>query len=235
MYIIYLNNISILPKKVSASQKKDFLRLFRNGKDIKEIANIHKFSVNTITSKLKSQLDKEEFKEIKLNNLRKSTKDSTKNNKNKSTFIRKNFPEDDFPLIDKDNKKLSEEVIDDNDAFFEIAPINDEFDFEKRREFTTEPLVNIKFPETLYMLVDKNIELTPKMLKDYPQWCFMPEDDLKRMTLEIFDDQKYAKKICSKNQKLIKVPNPNVFSLVAKFLKNKGISRIIFNDLLLSI
>jgi len=224
-----------LPKKVSASQKKDFLRLFRSGKDIKEIANIYKFSANTITSKLKSQLDKEEFKEIKLNNLTKSTKDSTKNNKNKSKLHIKNFPEDNLPLNDQEIKKLSEGVIDENNAFFEIAPINDEFDFEKRREFTTEPLVNIKFPETLYMLVDKNIELTPKMLKDYPQWCFMPEDDLKRMTLEIFDDQKYAKKICSKNQKLIKVPNPNVFSLVAKFLKNKGISRIIFNDLLLSI
>ncbi len=235
MYIMYINNKPILPKKVSASQKKDFLRLFKNGKDIKEIANIHKFSAITITSKLKSLLDKEEFKEIKLNNLRKSTKDSKKSNKNKSKFNRKNSPEYNFPLINQDIKKSSEGVIDENDAFFEIAPINDEFDFEKRREFTTEPLVNIKFPETLYMLVDKNIELTPKMLKDYPQWSFMPEDDLKRMTLEIFDDQKYAKKICSKNQKLIKVPNPNVFSLVAKFLKNKGISRIIFNDLLLSI
>ena len=62
MYIIHINNKSILPKKVSASQKKDFLRLFRNGKDIQEIANIHKFSVFTITSKLKSQLDEEAFK-----------------------------------------------------------------------------------------------------------------------------------------------------------------------------
>ena len=224
-----------MPKKVSASQKKDFLRLFRNGKDIKEIANIYKFSINTITLKLKSQLDNEEFKEIKLNNLKKSIKDSQKNNKNKSEDYKNNYPKDRSSLINKDIIKSSEIVVNDNDAFYEIVPINGEFDFEKRKEFTTEPLVNIKFPETLFMLVDKNIELTPKMLKDYPQWSFMPEEDLKRMTIEIFDDQKYAKKICSKNQKLIKVPNPDVFLLVAKSLKNKGISRIIFNDLLLSI
>ena len=224
-----------MPKKVSASQKKDFLRLFRNGKDIKEIANIYKFSINTITLKLKSQLDNEEFKEIKLNNLKKSIKDSQKNNKNKSKDYKNNYPKDRSSLINKDIMKSSEIVVNDNDAFYEIVPINGEFDFEKRKEFTTEPLVNIKFPETLFMLVDKNIELTPKMLKDYPQWSFMPEEDLKRMTIEIFDDQKYAKKICSKNQKLIKVPNPDVFLLVAKSLKNKGISRIIFNDLLLSI
>jgi len=224
-----------LPKKVSTSQIKDFLRLFRNGKDIKEIANIHKFSVSTITLKLKSQLGEEEFKKIKLNNLGKSIKDSQKNNKNKSEIYKVNSSKDTFSEINQDINKSSEGVINENDAFFEVVPINGEFDFEKRREFTTEPLVNIKFPETVYMLVDKNIELNPKMLKDYPQWNFMPEEDLKRMTLEIFDDQKYAKKICPKNQKLIKVPNPNVFRLVAKSLKNKGISRIIFNDILLSI
>ncbi len=224
-----------MPKKVSASQEKDFLRLFRSGKDIKEIANIYKFSTTTITLKLKSQLDNEEFKEIRLNNLSKSIKVSKKKNKNKYEFYKKNPPKDTLFHANQDIIKSSEEIIRENGNFFEIVPINGEFDFEKRREFSTEPLVNIKLPETLYMLVDKSIELAPKMLKDYPQWSFMPEEDLKRMTLEIFDDQKYAKKICPKNQKLIKVPNPSVFSLVAKSLKNKGISRIIFNDLLLSI
>ncbi len=230
-----LNIESILPKKVSASQEKDFLRLFRNGKDIKEIAEIYKFSTTTITLKLKSQLDNGEFKEIRLNNLSKSIKDSQKKNKNKYKVYKKNTPKDTFFHPNQEINKLSEEIIHDNDNFFEIVPINGEYDFDKRREFSTEPLVNIKFPETLYMFVDKSIELAPKMLKDYPQWSFMPEEDLKRMTLEIFDNQKYAKKICPKNQKLIKVPNPNVFTLVAKSLKNKGISRIIFNDLLLSI
>jgi len=85
------------------------------------------------------------------------------------------------------------------------------------------------------MLVDKNIELVPKMLKEYPQWSFLPQQDLNRMSLEIFDDHIYAKKLCTKNQKLIKVPNPDVFLKATSSLKSKGITRIIFNNLLLAL
>ena len=85
------------------------------------------------------------------------------------------------------------------------------------------------------MLIDKKIELNPKTLREYPEWSFLPEDDLDRLTIEIFSEQKFAKKYCTKNQKLIKVPNSKVFLIASQSLKLKGISRIIFNDSLLSI
>ena len=55
------------------------------------------------------------------------------------------------------------------------------------------------------------------------------------MTIEIFSDQKIAKKVCLTNQKLIKIPNPKVLELAAKKLKEKGITRIIYEDNLLSL
>ena len=39
----------------------------------------------------------------------------------------------------------------------------------------------------------------------------------------------------SKNQKLIKVPNPDVFLKASAILKSKGISRIVFENSLLAI
>ena len=63
----------------------------------------------------------------------------------------------------------------------------------------------------------------------------MPEEDLKRVTLEIYADQKNAKKCCSKNEKTIKIPNSKVFIIASKLLKSKGITRVIFNDLLFSL
>ena len=36
------------------------------------------------------------------------------------------------------------------------------------------------------MIVDKNIELITKHLKEYPSWQFLPEEDLNRKTIEIF-------------------------------------------------
>ncbi len=87
----------------------------------------------------------------------------------------------------------------------------------------------------VYLLVDKKIELKPKPLKEYPEWGYMPEEDLNRLTLEVFGDQKKARKLCGNNQKVIKIPNPNVFLLAANSLKSKGISRIIFESTLLAL
>ena len=48
------------------------------------------------------------------------------------------------------------------------------------------PLSEIDLPKTVYMIVDKQIELNVKLLKDYPEWSFLPHDDLYRKTIEIF-------------------------------------------------
>ena len=87
-------------------------------------------------------------------------------------------------------------------------------------------LSEIDFPKIVYMIVDKKIELETKLLKDYPEWQFLPEDDLNRKTIEIYFDLKIAKRFCNKEQKVIKVPNTNVFKIVSPILISKGISRI---------
>ena len=46
---------------------------------------------------------------------------------------------------------------------------------------------------------------------------------------------KLAKKFCNKEQKVIKVPNPDVFRIVAPLLLKKGISRIISADKLIAL
>ena len=85
------------------------------------------------------------------------------------------------------------------------------------------------------MIVDKNIELEIKLLKDYPEWEFLPNEDLKRKTIEIYFDLKTAKRFCSKEQKVIKVPNTDVFRLASPFLISRGISRIVSAEKLIAI
>ena len=85
------------------------------------------------------------------------------------------------------------------------------------------------------MIVDKKIELEIKYLRDYPDWQFLSQEELDRKTIEIFFDLKIAKRFCNKDQKVIKVPNPNVFSIVAPLLLKKGISRIVTTDKLISL
>ena len=72
------------------------------------------------------------------------------------------------------------------------------------------------------MVVDKKIELEIKLLKDFPEWRFLPQDDLSRKTIEIFSDLKLAKKSCKQEQKVLKVPNSNVFRIASPFLLLKA-------------
>ena len=60
-------------------------------------------------------------------------------------------------------------------------------------------------------------------------------EDLNRKTFEIFFDMNIARRACKKDQKVLKVPNPNVFKLVAPILCSKGISRIVCPEKLIAL
>ena len=121
------------------------------------------------------------------------------------------------------------------DSFIEIAPIEYEMDNTSRPELSSVPISEIEFPKVVYMIVDKKIELETKSLKDYAEWQFLSLDELNRKTIQIFDDPKNAKRFCSKEQKVIKVPNTNVFKIVAPILVSRGISRIVSGDKLIAL
>ncbi len=210
-----------MPKKVSALQKKEILNLFKVGVDLNDISAKYNFSLITIARHLKNILGAEKFNELK---------------NNKKKFIKTDKKNDIVGNSNKTNKlQATRKEEQSNEQFFEVIPITEGIDFNHHKEFASEPLKDANLPEIVYLLIDKNIELIPKMLREYPQWSFLPNEDLDRMTLEIFEEQKYAKKLCTKNQKLIKVPNSNVFLIASNVLKSKGISRIIFNNLLIAL
>ena len=217
-----------MPKRLTDNQKKDIKELFINGKSINSIASTFNFSVQTITRQLKILFGETEFKKIKTNSIKEKI--------NSQKHIKKD------PLSqrqkDSENSKLSFPIINEESyeqPFVEIKPLSEHIEFETQKDISSKPLNSVKLPKILYMLVENNIELAPKFLKEYPEWSFLPKEDLDRTTIEIFSDQKIAKRNCKKNQKLIKIPNPEVFLIASSHLKSKGISRIVFDNLLLSL
>jgi len=224
-----------LPKRVSEIQKKEILDSFLSGLGLNELSLKYDFTKNTIIKQLKKIIGEEKFKKIKIKNTNKKKFDVKKNFDRIDDFKKDEISESDEiveNINDSDFSNINNSI---EQVFFEVPPLSTEINTSEQKELTSEPLKDAKFPSVVYMLVDKKIELSPRLLKDYPDWSYMPKEDLERMTLEVFDDQRKAKKNCTKNQKLIKVPNPNVFLLASKSLKSKGISRIIFNNLLLAL
>ncbi len=221
-----------MPKRVSEIQKKQISESFIKGKKISEISEIYNFSKQTIKKQLKSMLGEEQFNTISQKsetNLELINDNSVENISNKIEEESQNSTEsNEIKHIFSENVLIDEE-------FFEIPPVITHIDLDNQKDLTSRPLSEANFPDVVFMVVDKNIELEPKLLKDFPEWNFLSEDDLNRKTIQVFSDQKLAKQSCSKNQKLIKVPNTKVFLIAADKLKSKGISRIIFGDSLLAL
>ena len=215
-----------MPKKVTEKDKKNILESFINGIDIKQLSTIYGFSVTTITRQLKDKLSSEKFKKIRDNN----SKENSSREKLLNSPKEKQLEKIDTNIDDNfHNEGLS------NNNFFEIAPLNYEVDLDNQKDLASIPLEEVDFPKLIYMIVDSKIELITKLLKDYPEWEFLPEDDLNRKTIEIYYDLKNAKRNCGRDQKVIKVPNTNVFKIVSPILLSKGISRILTEDKLISI
>ena len=104
-----------------------------------------------------------------------------------------------------------------------------------QKDFASIPILETKFPNIVYMIVDKKIELETKLLKEYSEWQFLSQKDLERKTIEIHYELKNAKTLCSKDQKVIKIPNTNVFKIVAPILLSRGITRIVTKDNLIAL
>ena len=104
----------------------------------------------------------------------------------------------------------------------------------EQKELSLEEITQ-KIKDRSKHLDSKKVELETKYLKDYPKWHFLSQDELEKKTIEIFLDIKIAKSFCQKEQKVIKVPNPEVFRIVAPILISRGITRIISEDILIAL
>ena len=210
-----------MAKRLSIETKKEILKLFTSRKfSIDEISNKFEYTSSTIIRNLKKELGNEKYKEII---------DLGKSRNNSETFNN----EIKFDIGQNEAKSFSNGESEFN--FVELAPLDYEIDNVPRKELTSVPIQEIEFPKIVYMIVDKNIELEIKLLKDYPDWEFLPTEDLNRKTIEIYFDLKRAKRFCNKDQKVIKVPNTDVFRIAAPILISKGISRIVSADQLISL
>lgn len=212
--ILLQTNIQILAKRLSNKQKEEIANNFINGQTIEELSKNFNFTKLTITRNLKQVIGEDKFKELIL-----------KSKSNKKLIHRK----------EKTINQISNGEFSQNETFLEIPPLNYEIDNEKQKDLSSTPISEMNFPKTVFMVVDKNIELEIKYLKDFPAWQFLSEEDLNRKTIEIFEDIKIAKNFCKKEQKVIKVPNTEVFRLVAPALISRGISRIISSDKLIAL
>ena len=137
-------------------------------------------------------------------------------------------------LQNNDNFGQSKNNLASENKFDEIVPLLPNFDFEKE-ELEFELLNQENLPECVYMIVDKKVELEVRPISDLPEWSFLPDNELQRNAILLFSNQRTAKRNCSRNQRVIKVPNTSVFKVSKSYLLRKGITRLILEDSIIAL
>ena len=225
-----------MAKRLTEKQKQEIIKCFKEGKTIDDLSEQFNCTNLTIIRNLKKNLGESNYKVLI--------------NKNRSLKQKSNFSgnvkiEDVGLSLENSSDNFLENKTDDVNQhktnsipvseFIEISPLDVEIDNSSRKEISSVALEEIVFPKVVYMIVDKNIELEIKLLKDFPAWEFLPSEDLNRKTIQIYFDLKTAKRSCNKEKKVIKVPNTDVFKIVSPILISRGISRIVSEDKLISL
>ena len=223
-----------MAKRLSLKEKKEIIKSFTEGNTLDFLSKNFNCTKLTIIRNLKKELGEKEYRE--LNNATKLKKENIiEKIENDDYFNSKSnnqSPKKDLSVKNNENEiSFSPES-----SFLEITPLVDyEIEDESRKELSSVSILDIDFPNIVYMIVDKKIELEIKLLKEYPEWDFLPSHDLNRKTIEIYSDLKIAKRFCTKEQKVIKVPNSNVLKIVAPILISRGISRIVSSSKLIAL
>ena len=228
--------IKLLAKRLTKEQKNEIVKSFLDGTNINLLSKKFNCTQLTVVRNLKKNLGEIKYKELTQKN--KSLKVNLKND-NETNSVSKTKHDHEVENKDLDNSNqvsnLSNSDFVPVDSFLEIVPLDYELDTSSRKELSSVPLSEVDFPKVVYMISDKKIELEVKLLKDFPKWDYLPLNDLNRKTIEIFFDLNLAKRSCNKEQKVLKVPNTDVFRIAAPILVRRGISRIVCAENLIAL
>ena len=221
-----------MAKRLSERQKEEICKLFTSGISIDELSNQYNCTKLTISRNLKKKFDEDQY------NLLLSKSKSIKNkNKTNDYKIEKHNRNNIYKSNNDEDKKeanFSGKLLPISE-FIEITPLNYDIENTSQKDLSSVSIAEANLPKTVYIIVNKKVELEIKYLKDYPEWQFLSQDELERKTIEIYFDLKIAKTFCQKDQKVIKVPNTKVFKKVASILSSRGISRIVSSDQLIAL
>ena len=222
-----------MAKRLSENQKEEIKINFLDSQSIENLSIKFSCTKSTIIRNLKKSLGEIKYKEIlnKYNSsLNLSEEKLSENDIRQTTENNEKKVDDNTSIFESDEDKINP-----FESFIEITPLEHDFENVSQKDISSIPLSEIKLPNMVFIIVKKEIELETKYLKDYPEWQFLPQNDLQRKTIEIHFDLKIAKRMCNKDQKVIKVPNTDVFRIVAPILMSLGISRIVTAENLISI
>ena len=230
--------------RLTDSQKQELVARYRQGETAQSLAEAYGCSTNTVSRVVKAGLEPAEYEQLKQQRNRplKISPELV------SPELVAPEPEPPEPAGDDDDPAVL--AIDDADDFGDDANDLDFADDDLADQFVAvplllvhhvgepaqcQPLADAPLPSSVYMLVDKTVELQAKPLKDFPELGQLPADEEERQALMVFANPRQAKRHCGRTQRVIKVPDTRVLERTAPYLIAQGISRVVIEGSLYSL
>ena len=216
--------------RLNDSQKEELVGRYRQGETAQALAVAYGCSPNTVSRVLKALLDPEEMEAIK------------RQPRGRTAAPAPAPPAEPKPepaqASDPDEAEQRELAIDDADDFSEDGLDDPDVDADDEAELpavAVEPAVVLEaqplspgaLPASVYMLVDKTVELQAKPLREFPELGGLPDEEQELQALMLFTNPRQAKRQCGRTQRVIKVPDAGVLQRRASYLVAQGITRLV--------
>jgi hypothetical protein len=140
---------------------------------------------------------------------------------------------EDFSGADLDDNETFN--TDDENVFHEIAVLPVDLPQVTTQEVICRPFASELLPDSVYMLVDKTVELDPRPLSEFPELGLSDPSEQQRQALCLYASPRAAKRQCGRSQRVIKVPDTQVFEQTSSYLLARGITHLVVEGSLFSL
>ena len=250
------------PRRLSESEKQDLVGRYKAGESTVALAEVFGCSPNTVTRTVKALLPPEAYAALKASRQKTGTitptptvapaaeeessvdalqASSSEQDEDNAEAV-SNLALDDADDFGEDTDPVNEEegvAADDNSeasqTFTELVPLVGVADLSDRLPVEVQPLQAGSLPNSVYMLVDKVVELDARPLRDFPELAHLEESELDRQGLFLYGNPRAAKRQCGRSQRVIKVPDTAVFERTSSYLLARGITRLVMDGSLIAL
>ena len=248
------------PRRLSESEKQDLVGRYKAGESTAALAEVFGCSPNTVTRTVKALLPPEAYAALKASRQKTGTVipaavvapdediaaetespvESLLDEDNAEAVATLALDDADDFAEDSDgvNEEEGAAEVDDSAAsqpFTELVPLLGVADLSDRLPVDVQPLTEGCLPDSVYMLVDKVVELDARPLRDFPELGQLAESELDRQGLFLYANPRAAKRQCGRSQRVIKVPDSAVFERTSSYLLARGITRLVMDGSLIAL
>lgn len=243
--------------RLTDSQKQELVQRYRSGETSSALAEAYGCSVNTVSRTVRTLLSADDYNALKAARAKGGSSpaaaavrqakvepaadrqvaldpvDSQSDQQLQALADAEDFG------VDQDQESAEADAEDLNDdpanQFHEVAILTGITHADSHVPVATQSLQSGVLPESVYMLVDKVVELDPRPLSDFPELGSLDPADQDRQAICLFASPRTAKRQCGRNQRVIRVPDTSVFTRTSSYLLARGITRLVLEGSLIAL